>query len=207
MILKDIVEMFQRQSGGGVFDTDTRYDIAFTEDTIHKARATVLFNYYQKYHKINPSWTQQFIGEYSSLLQESNKFIKFQCPSVLTLDDFIDGFMYVGNLNDNVSYRKISNRATLSTYNSHRYTRLNIDTPEFIYSDGYIEIYGNSMIRQLKVDGIFTDPTKIPTYNKEFDQYPVDESLIPLMQDLIFNTEIKVELGEGVVVKSQNRIK
>lgn len=207
MILKDIVEMFQRQAGGGVFDTETRYDIAFTEDTIHKARAVVLFNYYQKYHKINPSWTQQYTVAYDSALQESTKFVKFPCPAVLTLDDFTDGFLYVGNLNDNVSYRKIANRATLSTYNAHRYTKLNIDTPEFIYSDGYIEIYGNAMIRQLKVDGIFTDPTSVPNFNKEFDQYPLDESLLPLMQDLIFNTEVAVEMGSGIKVKNSDKYK
>lgn len=207
MILSDIVEMFQRQANGGVFDTSTRWDIPFTEDTIHKARATVMFNYYQKFKKINPMWTQRFVATYSQDLQESKKFVKFACPPVVTLNDYIDGFMYVGNVNDNVSYRKVSSRAALANANEHRYTKLTLNTPEFIYSDGYLEVYGIATIRELMVDGVFLNPVNVPSYNKIFDQYPVDESLIPQMQDLVFNTEVVNELKENVVVKNQNKVK
>jgi hypothetical protein len=201
MLLKEIVEVFQRRAGGGVFDNETRYDISFSEDTIHQARATIIYRDYQSNKKINPIWTQQFIGTFSQDLQESKTFVKFACPPVITLDDFIDGFMFVGNLTDNVSYRKVANRASLANSNVHRYLSLNVDTPKFIYSDGYIEIYGNAMIKQLKVDGIFNDPTKIPTFNKEYDQYPADLKLINSMVDYVFNTEIKNELSEGDKIK------
>ncbi len=203
MLLKEIVEMFQRQAGGGVFDTDTRYDIGFSEDTIHKARATVMFNYYQKYKKINPIWLQPFIGTYDADLQESKRFVKFVCPPTVTLDDFIDGFIYVGNLDGTVEYTKNPDRASLLNSQSHRYISRGLSNPTFIYFNGCIEIYNNPNIKELKVDGIFLDPTKVSSYNKEYDPYPVDDSLIPLMQDLIYNSESKIELGQGVKVKNQ----
>ena len=46
------------------------------------------------------------------------------------------------------------------------------------------------MIKELRTDGIFANPTDIPTYNIEHDQYPIDDNTLVLMKKLIVLSEL-----------------
>lgn len=204
MILPKIVDIMQRIGDSGVFTDSSRFDRDFYEDAVHKGRASVLLDAYSKIKRINPIWTQQFVAKYEPDLQDDNCLVRFKVPAVLTLNYALDGFLYVGSTQGNCQYRKMANRADLANSNGNRYTRIREDQVKFIYSDGFIECYGNTELRDLRVDGIFLNPTEVPTYNKQYDEYPLDEALILQLESILFNTEVKPEITQPGKVKNQN---
>lgn len=207
MTLPQVVDMIQAMSNSGVYPDSSRFDQLFIEDTIHKARASVLMDYFSKTKRINPIWTQQYTAKFDINLQDDPCLRRFRVPSVLTLDVFYDGFMYVGTIEGNCQYTKINNRAALANTESNRYTKLQEDQVKFIYSDGFIECYGNKELEDLRIDGIFLNPTDVPTYNKDIDEYPLDEALILQMQGLLFGAEISKEISQPFKVKGQTESK
>ncbi len=204
MTLPKMLDTMERLGDSGVFSKNSRYDVAFQEDAIHKARASVLPDAYKSLKRINPLWTQQFVANYEPDLQDDACLVRFRVPPVLTLDIYLDGFLYVGTIDRNCQYRKMTNRADFANSNGNRYTKLRNDQVKFLYSDGFIECYGNTELRDLRVDGIFLNPTQVPTYNKQLDEYPLDEALILQMQSILFNTETKPEIMQPGKVKNQN---
>jgi hypothetical protein len=193
MILRDLISQVIRLVSGGTFTDDTRYDPLDIEAKIHYARANVIQQFFTKNKRISGEWLQTYNAVYDANLQGNIDFVKFAVPSGIPLDIYRDGFIYVGDKNGNIAYRRVNNRAELANYNLHRITRISSDRPKFIYSEGYIEVYGNSMIKELRIDGVFANPTELPTYNQDIDNYPLSEDLISQVKDFLLKTALSVE--------------
>lgn len=207
MTLPKIVDLIQTMANAGVYPDASRFDTPFIEDTIHKARAAVLMDFYGKTKRINPIWTQQYTAKFDINLQDDPCLRRFKVPPVLTLDVFLDGFLYVGTIDGNCQYDKLNTRANLANSEANRYTKLQEDQVKYIYSDSFIECYGNKELEDLRTDAIHLRPTDIPTYNKTYDEYPLDEALILQMQGLLFGTEISKEISQPFKVKGQTESK
>jgi len=194
MILKDLVSQVIRLVSGGILTDETRYDFLDIEAKIHYARANVIQNFFAKTKRISGEWLQTYNATYDLASQESNEFVRFVVPRTIPLDVFRDGFVYVGDTTGNVAYRRINNRAELANFNLHRITKIKSDIPKFIYSEGVIEVYGNNaMTKELRIDGIFANPTELPLYNQDIDNYPLSEDLISAVKDFLLKTSLGVE--------------
>lgn len=189
MLLTKIVELFQRLPSGGILTDENKLDPDFIEDAVHRARASAIFIYWQRTKRINALWTQQFIAQFDEDIQENNCLVKFEVPPVVSLDNKMDGFLYIGTVDKDCAFRKVESRAQLANANLHRITKVSNRINKALYSDGFMEIHGNTMLKELKVDGIFINPTDIPTFNKEFDEYPVSLDLVNQMETIIANIE------------------
>ena len=186
-LLEITEEVIRTDSGGGIITDENKLDSDFIQSLVHEYRAKAIWDSWQRTRRINPVWTQQFIPEFEPDLQESKDFVKFTCPSVVSLDDKRDGFLYIGTIEGDFAFRKVISRADLANKNRHRFTK---KRPKALYSDGFLEIHGN--IREIKVDAIFSNPTDIPTYNIEFDNYPISDDILVLMKAILFQTQTSV---------------
>ena len=189
MTLPELREAVIRIVSAAIVTDADRYDSAFIDAIIHQYRAEAIWIIYQKEKRINSLWTQQFIAEYSADLQEGG-CIRFACPPLVALDNKTDGAIYVGSIDGDIAYRKVTSRAELANNDLHRFSRSNSRNPKALYSDGVWEIHGDPLIQDLRVDGIFMNPTEIKTYNIDIDQYPLDDKTIVLMKKLIFASEL-----------------
>lgn len=190
MLLSNLKSQIIRLVSGGIETDTTRYDFSDIEDKIHYGRAFVIGQSFQQSKRIGSSWTQQYISPFDPNLQDTNDFVRFKVPHVIRLDSLRDGFVYVGAITSTTAYRRVNNRAEMANYNLHRITKQNERTPKFIYSDGYIEVYGDTMIKELRVDGIFRNPTHIPSYNQDIDPYPISADLIGVLKDYLLKTTL-----------------
>lgn len=193
MTLQEIIDIFIRIPSGGVLTQENRYDDLFIESAVHRVRSTAIFAYWQKTKRINPIWTQQFVPVFNEALQEDDLCkVIFPCPAPVNLDEQMDGFLYIGTEDGNCPYRKVVSRAELANANKHRSIKITKDIVKVLYSDGNLEVYGNTDLKKIRVDGIFQNPTLIPTYNRDIDPYPVDEALIDMMKNIYYQTEAQV---------------
>ena len=195
MKLREIADEIIRAKEGGISVDESKFDLPYIYSLIHEARAQAIFTQWQKVKRINSSWTQKFEATYAKDLQDNDCCVKFECPSVVSLDSKMDGFLYVGTIDWNCSYRKLESRAKMASFNKYRYTRVNTNVPKFIYSDGVIELWGNTFVKELMVDGIFADPTKVPTFNVEYDEYPLDPSLIEQVKLILLKQDLGMVQG------------
>lgn len=193
MTLKELTSQVIRMVSGGILTDESKYDFLDIEADIHYARANVIKDFYSKNKRVSGEWIQTFNAVFDVTSQESNNFVRFVVPRAIPLDVFRDGFLYVGDTNGNVAYRRVNSRAELANFNLHRITKINNNTPKFIYSEGVIELYGNTMIKELRIDGIFANPSEIPTYNQDIDNYPLSEDLISPLKDFLLKTSLSIE--------------
>lgn len=196
MTLSELRSQVVRLISGGVLTDDTRYDFSDIDAQIHYARANVIANFYAKTKRVSGEWLQTFEATYNKDIQDSNEFVRFAVPRGIPLDVMRDGFLYVGDTTGNTSYRRVNSRAELANFNLHRITRINGERAKFIYSEGEIQVYGNAMIKELRIDGIFANPTEILTYNIDIDNYPISEDLISALKDFLLKTALSVEASK-----------
>lgn len=199
MILPKIVEKVQRLPDGGIITDENRWDVDFIESIIHTFRAAVIRDYYQKNNKrINPACYQKFFGVYDANIQEDG-MIKFRHPPVISIDGGSDGFRYIGSSEGSEDFRRITSRARLSNYNNHKVMSIKSGRNTTVLYDGdyqMVEIYGNPIIREFLSESILANPLDNPTYNKEFDNYPLGEDQIPMLEDLIFRAQTSIEVSK-----------
>lgn len=190
MTLPQVRESVIRTISAALKTDEDRYESDYIDDLVHQHRAEAIWMMWKQDKRINSNWTQQFIAEYSRDLQEDDCFVRFACPPLVALGKKADGAVYVGSIKGRVTYRKVTSRAELANNDLHRFVKVNSRTLKALYSDGYWEIHGDPLIKEVRIDGIFANPTDIPTFNAEIDQYPIDDNTLVLMKKLIILSEM-----------------
>lgn len=172
---------------------ENKMDREFVAALTHQVRAEAIMQWYQKYKSIHDLWLQRYTPSYDTNIQViSDCVIKFKHPPVINLVNR-DGFEYVGDVNELDNFR----RATLkSVYSKHRVSnREGITLWDWQYDEyGFpeIEIRGNISQRYIMTKSILTDPTALPTFRAEWDEYPVTPELLPFMQQRLFQLHTNI---------------
>jgi len=190
MTLPEIRESVERTVSAALKTDESRYDPDHLDDIIHQYRAEAIGIVWQRDRRVDSNWTQQFIAEFSKNLQDDDCFVRFACPPLISLDKKADGALFVGSIDGHISYRKIISRAELANNDTHRFIKSGVRTLKALYSDRFWEIHGDPLIQDLRIDGIFANPTDIPAFNVEVDQYPIDDKTLVLLKKLILLSEM-----------------
>lgn len=176
---------------GAIFTQQSKFSIPYIYDLIHSFREVVIKINYTKTGKANPAWFQKYYPEFTEALQESTTSVKFECPASVIMDDQTDGFFYIGTTDGACNFRKNQNRADLAMYQAHRVTKVSTGGKiKTIWSDGFLEVVGNPLQKDILIDGIFANPTLLPDYNIEFSEYPLDGDSWNQIKQLLFPSTI-----------------
>lgn len=194
MTLAEFRSQVIRLPSGGILTDESRFDFLDIDAEIHFARAVVIPAFYSKTKRISGEWLQTFVATYDQNIQESNDYVIFDVPRGIPLDVMRDGYLYIGDTAGDTAYRRVNNLAELVNYNQHRITKINNNRPKVLYSEGRMKVYGNTMIKELRIDGIIADPTEILTYNQDFDNYPISEDLIQPVRDYLLQKSLGIEI-------------
>ena len=201
MILPKIIDRVQRIVGGGIVTDENRWDQDYIISVINTFSRQVLRDFYVKNNKrINPVCYQRFYCEYDKNIQEPG-FIKFTLPPIVSFDEYSDGIRYIGSVTESNGFRRIRSRARLSSFNNHKVMNVNNGRAQsalYNGNDQTIEVYGNVLLRDCLVEGIFINPLDVPTYNMSVDNYPFNEDLIPVMEDLIYRSQLAIEASTPI---------
>jgi hypothetical protein len=198
MIEAEIIERIQRLPFGGIISANNRLSDLYVRTLLNTFRAQIIRTIYQKDKRINPECYQKFYPVFNADFQDTKCVVKFQCPEVIALDSNSDGFRYIGTIDCSQEFRRIRTRSMLSTINRHQVMSVKTGIYTGVLYDGsaqVLEVYGNDDIEEMLVEGIFIDPNQIPTYNPKFDQYPLNDDLIPMVEDMILKSQTALEAG------------
>lgn len=189
---------------------ENKMDYEFVASLIHEVRAESIMNWYQKFGGIHEMWLQRYEPSYDSNVQVlSDCIVKFWHPPVVNLARTRSGFEYVGDINGETNFPCISS-GRKAIYSKHRVTNRG-GRPTFSweydqYGFPHIEVQDNVMQRELMTKSILMNPTQLPTYREDFDEYPITPELKPFMQQRLFqlHTNIIVQRRGDTIPDSQD---
>lgn len=179
-LLSEIVDEIKKELGNGVSSDESRFDDLYIESKIAGARAMIISNYVNKGNIdwLNDSWVQTVDLAFVDRDTECG-IVKFECPSVISIDSHNDGFVYVGNVNGLKPFIRL--RKSFTTLTLHRVFKnskeIMWDWKNLEMNKQQIVIYNNSKLQYIQIRGIFNNPVEVPGFRKDTDWYPVDANV------------------------------
>lgn len=200
MRIDEIRDMTSRIPEGSVISSKNRWDVAYLDTLINTTRGDLVRIKYNGNRqlgantRINPSYYLKFYPEYSKLLQEDDCFNRFLCPAVISLKDVSDGFSYVGTIDNSTAFKRIKDRADLSNLSYlSKFSPKDSTYISYLWEVPFIEVYGQN-VKEFLVVAVPQNPKDFPDWNPYVDEYPMDDSDIPLLQQMIWNANTKPEI-------------
>lgn len=178
MTLPELYERIGSLPSGGYLTVDTRFDRGYIYTLIHTARAVIVSERWKMNGMIPAVYYQPYKPEYVILSQDADGcYSKFyNVPDIINLDGRATGLGYVGANGQLCQFREVNNRAVLASMMNNRIIRKMRKPIVLVLGGGEMEVYSTDSIEDFRMEAIFADPTKVPTYNVDFDQYPIDAS-------------------------------
>jgi len=184
---KDCIELIQLADEGGVFTDESRYDIGTMTAVLNAARGFAITELHKQNNRIHPSFLQRVYPQYKKELQQDDCYTLFEVPKTVGINNQIDGLMYVGTIDGKNSFWKIRTRMQANSRRNHRIHKIAMAKHvHFLYDNtrGYLEVYDDK-VKYILVEGIFGDPTSIPGFNLEEDDYPITMDAMKRIEDMV----------------------
>jgi hypothetical protein len=188
--LRQIVESAISTVSGGLFVDDRNIYSEQIEQKVHEARSMWCAQQYKLNRQIHESWIQRFYLEIDPDAQDNVCMIKFKMPAVIWLDDKTDGLRYFGSRDYADNFTRIWNRAMLAAMANHPVTKVGRRNYVLLQGENS-ECYTVTNIGNPIVEGVFADPTDVPTFNMDKDIYPVDPSGVDFIEKYLVNTVLR----------------
>ena len=183
----ECIELIQLADEGGIFTDESRFDRGTMLTVLNAARAFAITEMYSKNTRVHPNFIQRIYPEYKEALQQDDCYNLFEIPRTVAINDKMDGLMYVGSIKGNEAYWKVRTRMQLNSRRNQRVHKLAMNKHvHYLYdaTRGYLEIYDDKVKYPL-VEGIFEDPTSVPQFSLEHDEYPITSDVMKRIEDLV----------------------
>lgn len=199
MIVTYIVDELIRAVNAAVNTANGKWDNEYVYNLLPQLRAEAILNTYNGSRTlaanktISPSWLQTVtITIDQSQQTQTAEYLTVQVPKIIRINDKVDGFVYVGDLDKAIDFKRAYTKSEVSYLKQRGFLR----GKEIIYIGvgSNLEIYGNKSLKSFQIQGVFSDPTTIYGYNPLTDDYPVDEQTLSVMKDL-FLARVRTELA------------
>lgn len=198
-------EELSRLMGGGTEDNNNRQEEDFWFQLLDELRAVAIQELMLPSRgtnrlKLHESLLQFYEPAYDTAIQELDPitgkkcYVLFDLPSVILVDDLIDGIVYIGGVDGMSEYRRIHNQTQLSQISKHslvapsQYRMYAYTRP-----DNKVEIHGNNAIQSVLIQAAFAQPTRVTGFNLDTDRYPVNDAIMSRIKSLGLQVELKQE--------------
>ena len=178
---EQVYERYMMLAQGFIVTDEARYDKPYILDRMDYHRGIAIQQIWIKGNKaINPLWLQPYTPQYSEDLQESNCYVLFECPPFITLDDASDGLISVFN-----GFNRIPRVRTQSELNTYSTNRLTKNITKCFWESEILEVYGDAlMLENINYEGLWLQPTRLPTFNVSEDLYPACQMVLSEMEQM-----------------------
>jgi hypothetical protein len=187
MTLPQIYERIGSLPSGGYLTVDSRFDTGYIYSLVHSARAFIVNERWKAFGKIPPIYYQSFTPDFRKAAQnDSGCYTQFfDIPAIIALDGRATGLGFVGNINGcPISFREVSSLQAFSAMQQDRLMKAGRKAYVLTNPDN-IQIWYKDKIKDMTMSAVFSDPTKVPSYNINLDDYPMDVSDISKMEQYL----------------------
>lgn len=202
MLTAVVIDELIRSVQGAVNTANGRFDSEYVQALLPQLRAEAIVISYNGSRSqaanrtIAGQWLQTIKVTIPSNQQgNSNEFLQVEIPRIIRINDRTDGLVYVGNDDTAVNFSRAYTKTEVADLKKRGF--LKGKEIVYIYTGNNLEIYGNKILKDLEIQGVFSDPTEISGFNWYESDYPVDEYTLAIMKDL-FMQRARIEMGVPV---------
>jgi len=184
MTLPELRERVSSAPTGGYITSDSRMDAGYIDNLIHSARAFIACERWKQYGQVPPAYYQKFEPDFSKLAQEAGSCftVFYDIPQIIALDGRASGIGFIGNLNGIAcQIREVSSLGEFASFQTDRIMKSGRKA-YLINGQGEFTVWFKDKIKSFQMEIIAADPTLLPLYNVDYDDYPMDISDIPKME-------------------------
>lgn len=191
--LQQITQEIISQVEGGSFTDETKFEEEFVDAIVHQVRADL---FRQNINSVQSNlWVQRYTPTYSEYINEDGDcFVKFRLCAPILDGNGGDITVYVGPENGKVGYTRIGLYGSESVDFAHPLTnpyKKGLPSYKWEYFEDWgsvgIKVYGNTDVRNIRVDFIHANPTQNPKFRRATDAYPISEELIVPLKTGVMN--------------------
>ena len=199
MVLRELRERIIRLVSGGVDPDENRFTDAYVDSLIHAARAFILRQDYLKFKRWSSDAAQVFYPDYEEAFQLDVCVTRFMLPTTFIQGSSLaDGLIYFGSTGNALNadnFRRIKSRSELAdilnnaamTPATGRFNAVMIEgLMATIFSKESIKI------KYPMISAVWDDPTALPAFNKDKDEYPLSSDMINLVEQYLFSTTLNM---------------
>ena len=190
MTHKEVVDVLTANVQAAIKTQDSRFSWDFVREHAATARSFAIKDFWVRHRNVNPNWLQQIDLVYNSDVQsdvvEPNCTVRYLIPNYVTLDGKADGLTFVGSYKG----RPFVTFSSDQDYYGKSHIQ-NMDASKgfivaVIKGPGYVDVKWKARITSgLLVSAILSDPTDSKRFNIDYDEYPITQDLMPLMEDFL----------------------
>lgn len=191
LIIQDLISSVE----GNATDS-SKFSQKHLIDLCDQFRSAAISQIYQTTKRISPSWQQTFIADFDESFQDDDCAVKFLVPAPIGMGAYQSGIIYTGTICGGKNFRRLLSQAEVANYMQHRNInkkaqRVLIGNIEGDYM--LLKVFGNKMLKEIRVDGVFSKPTSLSTYNFEKDLFPLCDEGIALMKQLLIKSQLLMQ--------------
>lgn len=201
MTRKQYVDILQAETAGGNITDEVRMDYRLMGAMLDIAREKAIASYVAQKKVIPAMLYQTTYPIFKKDFQEDECNTLFVFPSkTIQTDGAFSGIAYVGGEDGKTPYIRSANQADFANQMQH-YLMYAISTknPVCIYIPEFNMLKINKtpgqLPKRIMVTGVFTNPTLIPEYNEQFDDYPITMDIFTLAKDYLLQVDIRQVLS------------
>lgn len=202
MILRQIADILIRSVSGGDNTIDNKYSPEYVEALVPSLRNdAIILSYFGSRTRAASRRLDYALYQTVDLtvnaVNNNLDYVTFDLPRTISIGRLIDGLVYVGQVDNSVEFSRLLNRSDVAMMKARGlFDGTNI---AYIWSQGKLEVYGNNALSECQVRGIFADPTQVPSFRIEQDDYPISDNILNIMTDLF-----KMQMNINVQMPADN---
>lgn len=190
--LKQITQEVIAQVSGATMTDESKFEESFVDMLVHQVRAELFLA--SDTSILNDAWQYSYYPEYYLDMQATGEcYVSFTIPSLILLENGNDTITYLGSRNGMKPFNRIGLLGDISIDMAHPITNPYKKGPvSWALSQNealgmVATVYGNSDIENIKAKGVWYNPTDLPNYRRDTDNYPITGEMIMPLKTGVFD--------------------
>jgi hypothetical protein len=182
--------------GGDIFD-EMHASLRLIGGLLEIAREKSIVAYITQKKTIPAQLFQTTYPIFRKDAQYDECFTVFNLPSpVIQLDASKDSIGYIGGMNGVTPYMRSHDQSDYANSMQHPImASIANREPVCVYVPEFSLVQINKtpgrLPKRIMVNAVFVDPTKVPEYNEEIDDYPITQEIFSMAKDYMLQVDIK----------------
>ena len=202
MKLAKIQDEIARSVGGNKETQGSIMDPKFISAAIISYRAEIAYRNYKRDRGLSDIYYQDIpliLDEDFQVNAPDCDSVVFEIPAFIKLGEY-DGVLYCGGIDGQSPWLRVKDMGQLGRLQNNPITKFKNNPGEVyflpLYMQNMVVVWNRPTLVEGKIRGVVNDPTKVKEFNKDEDEYPIDEGdvveLIELIKrDIIQNKAFK----------------
>jgi hypothetical protein len=184
MTVEQLAELVIRPVSASIRTDEDRFDIDYVLAIIDVAAAWAKGEKYKKDRQIPNEWLYTKHLTYNKFLQESTDYITFEIPRKINIDGTSITLVKGEKGREIPIYKSLAEYLGLT---NHPFFKFKGNEQVAVIDGKKLRIYGYQALKNIEVKGLFTDILNDSEYNLIFDEYPITEDIVWLINTFIIN--------------------